>query len=150
MTTIPNGWSKTRVLITGPSGSSKFTVPLREPVYHVALVAAVSIQGASAILQIEGLNMNKMSTLDASGNVYHFDYVASNLNTELQYALYTPPVLPSQPQTNKNVTQVSVTLLDVFGNLNSVSGAVNIELDFWSYVPPASSGLLSTSMSELL
>lgn len=142
MTTLPKGWSKTRVLITGPTNSSNFTVPLRTPINHVAFATVVSIQGASAILQVDGLNNCQLSTLDGSGNVTHFDFLASNLNTELQYALYTPPVLSSSPQTSKNITQLKVTLLDVTGSAFSVSGTVSIEIDFWCYKPEHASGSL--------
>ena len=143
MTTLPKGWSKTRVLITGPSNSNKFTVPLRYPITHVAFATVVSVQGAEAILQVDGLNGNQLSTIDSRGDQYHFDFLASNLNNELQYALYTPPVLPYSPQTSINITQISVTLLDVYGAPFSVSGVVSIEFDCWSYLPDRkSSGAL--------
>lgn len=133
MTTLPKGWSRTRVLITGPADSNKFTVSLRTPINHVVFATVVSIQGATAILQIDGLNNCQLSTLNDSGHLTHFDYLASNLNNELQYAFYTPPVLPSSPQASKNITQFKVTLLDVTGSAFNVSGTVSVQLDCWCY-----------------
>jgi len=137
MATIPAGWSKTRVLITGPSESNKFTVRLQAPIHRVAFVTAISMQGASAILLLEGFNTNQLATIDGDGNHFNFNYCASNLNGELQFSLFTPPVLPSNPQTSKDITQISVQLVDPKGSPFSVSGVVSVELDFWSYTRPA-------------
>ena len=142
MTTIPSGWTKTRVLITGPAETDKFTVRLRAPIHRVAFVAAVSMQGANAILTLEGLNTNQLTTVDSGGNHIHFDYTASNLNGELQYALYTPPVLPSNPQTSRDITEVRVAVVDAKGASYEVSTAVSVELDFWSYTNPAGTSTL--------
>ena len=108
----------------------------------MAFVAAVSMQGANAILTLEGLNTNQLTTVDSGGNHIHFDYTASNLNGELQYALYTPPVLPSNPQTSRDITEVRVAVVDAKGASYEVSTAVSAELDFWSYTNPAGTSTL--------
>ena len=108
----------------------------------MAFVAAVSMQGANAILTLEGLNTNQLTTVDSEGNHIYFDYTASNLNGELQYALYTPPVLPSNPQTSRDITEVRVAVVDAKGASYEVSTAVSVELDFWSYTNPAGTSTL--------
>ena len=87
--------------------------------------------------------MDSIATSSQRLTAVGISIILSNLNNELQYALYTPPVLPYSPQTSINITQISVTLLDVYGNPFSVSGVVSIEFDCWSYLPDRkSSGAL--------
>ena len=133
MTTLPPGWTKTRVLVSGLSNN--FTAQLREPVSNVVLAQCVSVINGLAIVQVDGLNRNRVSTTDASGNVIQFDYLASNLNNTIATSSNGTPALPKDPNPGKTFSQVTVRLADLYGATAAyVSGLVSVELDLYSYV----------------
>ena len=99
---LPHGWTRTRVLISG--NGSQFTVPLRAPVDDVVFAHVVSMAGAGCIVQVDGLNLNKMSTLtDGGTRVYHHDYLGNNLQMQLAYAISGPPETTSRKSTVMSV-----------------------------------------------
>ena len=133
MSILPHQWSRTRVLVSGVGPS--FTVSLRQPVNHVAQATAVSVEGCNGILCIDGLNVNELTSVDASGHVLHILYLANNLGGELSYALFNPPVLVEPPLLSVNLYQLKVEFLDALGipYVLSPGTVVSIELDLWSY-----------------
>jgi hypothetical protein len=133
MTSLPPGWTKTRVLVSGLSNN--FTAQLREPVSNVVLAHCVSVINGLAIVQVDGLNRNRVSTTDASGNVIQFDYLASNLNNTVATSSNGSPALPKDPNPGKTFSQVTIRLADLYGaNAAYSSGLVSVELDLYSYV----------------
>ena len=132
MSQLPDGWTKTRVLITGQSNS--FTIHLRNPIENVVMATLASCENTNCIIKLDGLNHSYSSAIDPSGNIIHFDYCASNLNTELQFAMFSAPVLPNRVFSRHNYNYLKITLVDAYGALYSLGGnPVNIELDLWSY-----------------
>lgn len=134
---LPPGWTRTRVLITGYGW--EFTVPLRNPIDNVVHAHVVSIQGAACILQVEGLNYYKMSTLTDDGTrVYHHDYLGNNLSYQLAYATVSP-ALPSHVSGHRTITELKVTLINADGSLFNTmppDAPVNIEIDLFCFRRP--------------
>ena len=131
---LPHGWTRTRVLISG--NGSQFTVPLRAPVDDVVFAHVVSMAGAGCIVQVDGLNLNKMSTLtDGGTRVYHHDYLGNNLQMQLAYAISGPPV-PAHVSGSRTITELKVTLINADGSLcipTPSDAQINIEIDLYSF-----------------
>ena len=74
--TVPTGWIRRRVFVNGYGPS--YTVQLTEPLYNVMFAVCLSMDSSANILTINGLNQSRATTIDASGNVYNYNYFARN------------------------------------------------------------------------
>ena len=128
---LPTGWERHRVLITG--SRNEFTIHLRHPIKDVVFAHVRSMEGAACVVQIAGLNHHHLSSLlDHGTRTYHTEYCGNNLSSQLTRAIPDPP-LPSSVTGTRILSELSVRLINIDGTLFSVSSAVNIELDIFSY-----------------
>ena len=126
--TVPTGWIRRRVFVNGYGPS--YTVQLTEPLYNVMFAVCLSMDSSANILTINGLNQSRATTIDASGNVYNYNYFARNSTV-----MRSESLVFARHQNGIDMSEISITWLNRNGGpfpflVSEFSGT---EIEFWCY-----------------